>query len=204
MAPPPPPSVLTLALTVTLVLHQCLPTYSFTFTTSTMRHSKISQRPSCPQQLTDSQRYCALKTCASNRRHRGVVQTGAMVRRRSTSMSASPGDSSSLGWGVIRGIMTSFLCAGSLLAGPGVFRVTDEVATASGLIARPPAACALSDEQVGDCALCPDSFFALLLQCIILWKYISALVLVSILRIRCVDLQYLIDLPSDVQIEARV
>lgn len=62
-----------------------------------------------------------------------------------TSMSASePGSE----MGLMKGVMVSLLCIAAILGGTGGLRISEEVAKSTGLIMRPMAARALSDEQV--------------------------------------------------------
>lgn len=51
-------------------------------------------------------------------------------------------------WGVVKHIVMPLLCAASLLGGPDILRISEEVALATRLTVRPPSAQALSDEQV--------------------------------------------------------
>lgn len=48
---------------------------------------------------------------------------------------------------MVRGVVASLLCAASILVGPDIFRIGDEVSQATRLSVRPPPAGALSDEQ---------------------------------------------------------
>lgn len=73
---------------------------------------------------------------------------------RFTPASSPTGDTDSFGGSLIRGCVASLLCLTSLFVGPDVFRIHDEVASATGFSLRPPVAAALTDEQVQALFLC--------------------------------------------------
>lgn len=137
------------------MLQRCSYCPVLSFVPAPPRSSAFQVVPVAARPTTDSTRIIPDATAVTskvNRRSSTTPQRHPRTPHRtlrcmSTSSPLAEG-ASSLGKTLIRGCVASVLCATSLFAGPDVFRAHYEVASATGLMVRPPAAAALTDEQV--------------------------------------------------------
>lgn len=140
-----------------VALKQCLPAQCFlpgslalalSSKATPIRQFELAQRTRlrCTHSGSSGSRYRS----SCRRRSLACLSQPSMSNASPSSSSGLPAGEASVGRAIVKGWMATLLCVASLLAGPDVLRIGDEVASATGMgILRPPSASALTDEQVG-------------------------------------------------------